>query len=85
MHGVVSGDDRPARGPARQAACDRDGEACVLDEIGRSDFERLRARARRQRWFAGAEQVTLCAIDLLFLDGQNVKGWPLGERKAVLH
>jgi bifunctional non-homologous end joining protein LigD len=61
-----------------------DGEACILDEIGRSDFERLQARARRRRWFAGADQVTLCAFDLLYLDGRNVMGLPLSERKAML-
>jgi bifunctional non-homologous end joining protein LigD len=61
-----------------------DGEACVLDEIGRSDFERLQTRARRRRWYAGADQVSLCAFDLLYLDGRNVMGLPLGQRKALL-
>ena len=61
-----------------------DGEACVLDEIGRSDFERLQARARRRRWHAGADQVTFCAFDLLYLDGRNVMARPLFERKAML-
>jgi bifunctional non-homologous end joining protein LigD len=27
-----------------------DGEVCVLDDLGRSDFDRLRARASRKRW-----------------------------------
>jgi len=61
-----------------------DGEACILDEIGRSDFERLQARARRRRWVAGADQVTFCAFDLLYLDGRNVMSLPLIERKAML-
>lgn len=61
-----------------------DGEACVLDDIGRSDFERLQARARRRRWYAGCDPVTLCAFDLLYLDGRNVMALPLGERKAML-
>jgi bifunctional non-homologous end joining protein LigD len=61
-----------------------DGEACVLDEIGRSDFERLQARARRRRWFGGADQVTYCAFDLLYVDGRNVMALPLHERKAML-
>jgi bifunctional non-homologous end joining protein LigD len=61
-----------------------DGEACVLDEIGRSDFERLQARARRRRWVTGADQVTLCAFDLLYLDGRSVMALPLTERKAML-
>lgn len=61
-----------------------DGEACVLDEVGRSDFERLQARARRRRWAPGADPVTLCAFDLLWLDGRNVMGLPLAERKRML-
>ena len=27
-----------------------DGEVCVLDELDRSDFNRLQNRARRRRW-----------------------------------
>jgi bifunctional non-homologous end joining protein LigD len=61
-----------------------DGEACVLDEIGRCDFERLQARSRRRRWYAGADQVTYCAFDLLYSDGRNVMALPLAERKAML-
>ena len=61
-----------------------DGEACILDEIGRSDFERLQERALRRRWYAGADVVSLCAFDLLYLDGRNIMGLPLGERKAML-
>jgi bifunctional non-homologous end joining protein LigD len=61
-----------------------DGEACVLDEIGRSDFERLQARARRRRWVPGADQVTFCAFDLLYLDGRSVMAAPLVERKVML-
>jgi bifunctional non-homologous end joining protein LigD len=61
-----------------------DGEACVLDEIGRSDFERLQTRARRRRWVPGADPVTLCAFDLLHLNGRNVMALPLLERKAML-
>jgi len=61
-----------------------DGEACVLDEIGRSDFNRLQTRANRRRWYPGADQVTFCAFDLLYLDGRNVMRVPLLERKAML-
>jgi bifunctional non-homologous end joining protein LigD len=61
-----------------------DGEACVLDSIGRSDFERLQARARRRRWVPGADPVTFCAFDLLYLDGRSVMALPLVERKAML-
>lgn len=61
-----------------------DGEACVLDEIGRSDFERLRTRASHRRWYPGCDQVTLCAFDILVHDGERVTGLPLVERKALL-
>lgn len=42
-----------------------DGEASVLDDIGRSDFERLHARARRKGWYRGADPVAYCVFDLL--------------------
>jgi bifunctional non-homologous end joining protein LigD len=61
-----------------------DGEACCLDDIGRSDFERLQARARRRRWVEGCDQVTLCAFDVLAVDGRNVMALPLIGRKAML-
>jgi bifunctional non-homologous end joining protein LigD len=34
-----------------------DGEICVLDDLGRSNFDRLRARASRRRWYEGADPV----------------------------
>lgn len=61
-----------------------DGEVCVLDDLGRSDFDRLRARASRKRWYDGCDAVTLCAFDLLFEKGTNIMGLPLVERKARL-
>lgn len=61
-----------------------DGEVCVLDDIGRSDFERLQARARRRRWVPGADAVTFCAFDILFALGHNVMSFPLEERKKIL-
>ena len=61
-----------------------DGEACVLDDLGRSDFEALHARARRRRHYQGAPQVTLMAFDLLVHDGHSVMALPLAERKARL-
>lgn len=61
-----------------------DGEVCVLDSLGRSDFDRLRARATRRQWYEGCERVTLCAFDLLFEGGVNIMGLPLVERKARL-
>ena len=61
-----------------------DGEVCVLDDFGGSDFKRLHERAKHRRWFQGCEPVTLCAFDLLFEDGRNVMSLPLMERKARL-
>lgn len=61
-----------------------DGEACVLDDLGRSDFNRLQARARRRRAYPGCDPVTLCAFDLLVYEGERVMGRPLVERKALL-
>ena len=61
-----------------------DGEVCVLDDLGRSDFDCLHARSARRRWYTGCDQVTLCAFDLLFEDGRNIMGQPLVERKARL-
>lgn len=61
-----------------------DGEVCVLDDLGRSDFNRLQDRSRRRRWYAGCDQVTYCAFDLLFQDGRNIMSLPLVERKARL-
>lgn len=61
-----------------------DAEVCVLDEIGRSDFERIQNRARRRCWFKGCDPVTLCAFDLLVHNGRDVMGLPLMERKARL-
>jgi bifunctional non-homologous end joining protein LigD len=61
-----------------------DGEACCLDDIGRSNFNALQGRARRRRWYSGCEQVTFCAFDLLYAEGRNVMALPLIERKAML-
>jgi bifunctional non-homologous end joining protein LigD len=60
-----------------------DGEACVLDDLGRSDFEAFRARASRRRPLPGV-RVTYCAFDLLVHRGRNVMDLPLQERKALL-
>jgi bifunctional non-homologous end joining protein LigD len=61
-----------------------DGEICVLDDLGRSDFERLQERARRKCWYAGCDQVAFCAFDLLVQSGRNVMGLPYTERKKRL-
>lgn len=61
-----------------------DAEVCVLDDLGRSDFDRLRARASRKRWYDGCDSVTLCAFDLPFEGGMNIMSLPLVERKSRL-
>lgn len=61
-----------------------DGEACVLDEHGVSDFNRLQERARKRRLYSGAPQVTLMAFDILMRDGRRVMDLPLVRRKQLL-
>lgn len=61
-----------------------DGEICVLDELGRSDFDLLHARARRRHLRAGDALVTFCVFDVLVMNGRNVMHLPLTERLALL-
>jgi bifunctional non-homologous end joining protein LigD len=61
-----------------------DGEVCVLDDIGRSDFERLHTRARRKGWYKGANLVAYCLFDLLVGKGKDLRGHPIERRKAAL-
>lgn len=61
-----------------------DGEVCVLDDQGRSDFERLQDRAKRRRWYEGADHVVYCVFDLLVEQGVDITGSPLIRRKAAL-
>ncbi|MBT2299303.1 hypothetical protein J7E70_02395 [Variovorax paradoxus] len=61
-----------------------DGEGCVLDEMGRSDFDRFQDRARRRRWYEGADPVVYCVFDLLIDQGEDITQLPLIERKARL-
>ena len=69
------------------AQCGRmivDGEMCVLDASGRSDFEALHARARRRRYMEGTEPVTFCVFDLLVENGLDLTQEPLLARKGAL-
>jgi bifunctional non-homologous end joining protein LigD len=52
-----------------------DGEIVCLDEHGRSQFYELMARRGRP---------CFCAFDLLWVDGYDLRGRPLIERKARL-
>ncbi|WP_231909629.1 hypothetical protein [Cupriavidus nantongensis] len=56
----------------------------MLDDIGRSDFERLQSRARRRGWYRGAEPVVYCVFDILVGNGKDLRGQPLQRRKAAL-
>jgi bifunctional non-homologous end joining protein LigD len=61
-----------------------DGEVCVLDELGRSDFDRLQQRAYGRRYYPGCDAVTYCMFDLLIESGVTLMDAPLLERKARL-
>ena len=58
-------------------SCVVDGEAIVVDERGLSVFNALRFRLRDHA-------AVLCAFDLIELDGEDLRGRPLEDRKAVL-
>lgn len=61
-----------------------DGEVCVLDGFGRSDFARLQDRAHHRRWYEGCDPVVFCAFDLLARDGHSLISLPIEARKAQL-
>jgi bifunctional non-homologous end joining protein LigD len=61
-----------------------DGEICVLDDLGRSDFNRLQDRAKRRKWCEGADPVVFCVFDLLARDGRSLIGLPIEARKQQL-
>jgi bifunctional non-homologous end joining protein LigD len=62
----------------RQAVLD--GELVALDEQGRSDFQELQNAMKS----GDASRLVYYAFDLLFLDGYDLRGSPLLERKAAL-
>jgi bifunctional non-homologous end joining protein LigD len=61
-----------------------DGEVCVLDDMGRSDFDRLQDRARKRRWYEGADPVAYCVFDLLQVADLDITDRPLIARKLAL-
>jgi bifunctional non-homologous end joining protein LigD len=61
--------------PAR--SCVVDGEAVACDERGLSIFEMI-------RWRRHDNVVSLCAFDLLELDGEDLRREPIEVRKATL-
>ena len=66
---------RALPGALRSADCVLDGEVCALDEAGRPRFSLLQH---------GGGALALYAFDLLMLDGRDVTGLPLSERKELL-
>jgi bifunctional non-homologous end joining protein LigD len=61
-----------------------DGEVCVLDERGVSQFELLQQRASRRCYYPNCDPVVFCAFDLLAVDGRSIIGERLELRKARL-
>jgi bifunctional non-homologous end joining protein LigD len=65
-----------------------DGEICVLDERGRARFEliqpRIGANANAVRGLAEQTPATLFLFDVLYVDGYDVRGAPLEERRRLL-
>ncbi len=66
------------------ARCILDGEVAVLDDIGRSDFDRLHQRALRRGWYAGADPVVYCVFDILVLRGTELCAKTLDARLRAL-
>ncbi|HWM91109.1 MAG TPA: DNA ligase D [Thermoanaerobaculia bacterium] len=66
-----------------------DGEAVILDEVGRPDFQRLQRRGQRTRSI-DAERASidnpavLFVFDLLSFEGYDLRPLPLSVRKSVL-
>jgi len=56
-----------------------DGEIVAFDEKGKTDFSTLQAVLRE-----GGGGLTFFAFDILWLDGEDVRGRPLTERKDLL-
>src|SRR6185295_7403874 len=66
-----------------------DGEAVVLDETGKPDFQRLQRRGLRTRAIdaeraAVATPATFFVFDLLACEGFDLRPLPLSARKALL-
>jgi len=59
------------------SSCVVDGEAIAVDENGLSVFDLIRYRRQDH-------SVTLCAFDLLELDGEDLRPTPIEVRKATL-
>jgi bifunctional non-homologous end joining protein LigD len=61
-----------------------DGEAVVLDEHGRSDFNELQQALGGRRGRLRANTAVLMAFDLLYLDGHDLSKMELSSRRHLL-
>jgi len=61
-----------------------DGEVVVLDELGRTDFDRLHARAKARRWKPGLASAVYCVFDIVVHRGKDIRDLPLPRRQACL-
>ncbi|MDW9581607.1 ATP-dependent DNA ligase [Sinorhizobium meliloti] len=61
-----------------------DGEAVVLDDQGRSDFGMLQRALGRMPSAVETGAIVFYAFDLLYLDGRDLRGLPLRERRRLL-
>jgi bifunctional non-homologous end joining protein LigD len=61
-----------------------DGEVCALDAAGRSDLQRLHARALQPGQAPGTSAVVMCLQDVLVWDGRDVRALPWRERRRLL-
>jgi bifunctional non-homologous end joining protein LigD len=59
-----------------------DGEVIVQTAAGRSDFHALEKALKAAE---GSDRLVYYVFDLLYLDGLDLRGSPLVERKRVLH
>lgn len=66
-----------------------DGELVICDERGHPQWDRLRNRSVRRneesiRSAAAEDPAAIFAFDMLWLDGEDYRGFPLVVRKAML-
>ncbi|MEO5735567.1 MAG: DNA ligase D [Rubrivivax sp.] len=89
------GHDWTARMPALARAIERiglqsawlDGEIVVLDDRGLPDFNRLQTAFDRGQGRAAddpAEAIVYFVFDLPWLEGRDLRSWPLASRRALL-
>lgn len=53
------------------------GDVVVLDEFGRTDFDKLHARAKACQWKPGLASVVYCVFEVLVHRGTDIRHQPL--------